>query len=71
MKKSIIAAVAAGIMTIAGMAVLKSVLHEASLFERNVEALSYSEEDFNKAIWLVHKWENGDKNCVRGGEETC
>ena len=40
MKKSIIAAVAAGIMTIAGMAAVKTVSHKTSLFERNVEALA-------------------------------
>ena len=43
MKKSIIAAVAAGIMTIAGMAAVKTVSAEASLFERNVEALTEGE----------------------------
>ena len=71
MKKSIIAAVAAGIMTIAGMAAVKTVSHEASLFERNVEALSYSEKDFDKAKWIVHRWENGDFNCTDGGKERC
>ena len=43
MKKSIIAAVAAGIMTLAGMAAVKTVSHKTSLFERNVEALSEGE----------------------------
>ena len=50
MKKSIIAAVAAGIMTLAGMAAVKTVSHEASLFERNVEALASDELDGSGAM---------------------
>ena len=71
MKKTIIAAVAAGIMTIAGMAVVKTVSHKTSLFERNVEALSYSEKDFQKKQWEVHKRDDGGMNCTKGGDESC
>ena len=43
MKKSKIAAIAAGIVTLAGIAVFKSASHETSLTRMNVEALAEDE----------------------------
>lgn len=67
MKKSIIAAVAAGIMTLAGMAAVKTVSHEASLFERNVEALTEPEK--GTPIYYVCEYIGccgGDNKCFSG-----
>lgn len=72
MKKKLI--VAAGIVIVAAAAlcikVSKEIIVSNELFEKNVEALTRVENDYQKEIWIVYEHGNVDFNILKVVQEV-
>ena len=71
MKTKVIAAVAAGIITLGATCMFVTSNDTNDLVESNIEALAETESIYDQYIWVVYHRDDGGFNCTRGGIEKC